>query len=134
MLEQTAIAQHDKGISLSDIQAEARRLAASRAPVSHTDVWQEILDALEPIDFREAAELDGDARLSQKHFIVITVREVLRAARSLNCGLCRNYDFLYSYNGAFWKLIDREPLADFLGEAARRLGIDTITATYHQFR
>lgn len=121
-------------ISLSEIQAEAARLITVRAPVSHTDVWQEILDTLEPIDFREAAELDGDERLSQKHYIVITVREVLSAARTLGCGLCRNYDFLYSYNGAFWKLIDREPLADFLGEAARRLGIDRITSTYHVFR
>ncbi len=122
------------GISLSDIQAEAIRLAAERAPVSHTDVRQEILDALEPIDFREKAEIDADGRLSQKHYIVITVREVLRVARSLNCGLCRNYDFLYSYNGAFWKLIDKEPLADFLGKAALRLGIDTITASYYLFR
>ncbi len=42
-----------------------------------------MLDALEPIDFREAAELDDDnERLSQKHYIVITVREVLRVART----------------------------------------------------
>ncbi|HEV2913272.1 MAG TPA: phage/plasmid primase, P4 family [Pyrinomonadaceae bacterium] len=124
-------------INLSEIQAEAEHLArsdAARAPVSHTDVWQEILDALEPIDFREMAELDAKERLSQKHYIVITVQEVLRVARSLNCGLCRNYDFLYSYNGAFWKLIDKDPLTDFLGEAARRLSIDRITSTYHLFR
>jgi len=126
--------QSETGISLSDIQAEAKRLTLPRAPVSHMDVWQGILEALEPIDFREAAELDGDERLSQKHYIVITVREVLRVARTLGCGLCRNYDFLYSYNGAFWKLIDREPLSDFLGEAARSLGIDSITSSYHQFR
>jgi putative DNA primase/helicase len=122
-------------IGLSEIQAEAARLAAPRAPVSHTDVWREMLDALEPIDFREAAELDDDKeRLSQKHYIVVTVREVLRVARTLGCGLCRNHDFLYAYNGAFWKLVDREPLSDFLGEAALKLGIDSITSSYHQFR
>ena len=121
-------------ITLSDIQDEAARLIGTRAPVSHPDVWQEILDVLEPIDFREAAELGGDERLTQKHYIVVTVHEVLRAARSLNCGLCRNFDFLYSYNGAFWKLIDREQLTDFLGEAARQLGIDRITSSYHVFR
>lgn len=124
-------------INFSEIQAEAECLAcgdAARAPISHADVWKEILDALEPIDFRVAAELDDDERLSQKHYIVITVQEVLSAARRLNCGLCRHYDFLYSYNGAFWKLIDREPLADFLGEAALKLGIDRITSTYHGFR
>jgi putative DNA primase/helicase len=122
-------------ISLSEIQAEAARLTRPCAPVPHTDGWQEILDALEPIDFREAAELDDDnERLAQKHYIVVTVREVLRVARTLGCGLCRNFDFLYAYNGAFWKLIDREQLSDFLGAAAQKLGIDSITSSYHQFR
>jgi putative DNA primase/helicase len=124
-------------INLSEIQAEAERFArgaAARVPVAHTDVWQEILDALEPIDFREMAELEASEKLSLKHHIVITVNEVLRIARTLGCGLCRSHDFLYSYNGAFWKLIDREQLTDFLGEAARRLGIDLITSTYHLFR
>lgn len=130
-------AQPQAEISLSDIQAEAEHLLRSvavRAPVPHADVWQEILDVLEPIDFREASELDASERLSQKHYIVITVREVLRAARSLGCGLCRSHDFLYSYNGAFWNLVDRESLADFLGQAARQLGVDQITSSYHQFR
>src|SRR5205085_77622 len=40
----------------------------------------------------------------------------------------------YSYNGAFWKLVDRESLSDFLGMAALKLGIDQITASYHVFR
>jgi len=138
-LTQSQQDQGQKKITLSDIQVEAERLARgeltlARAYVPHTDVWQEILDALEPVDFREAAGLDGDERLSQKHFVVITVREILRVARSLGCGLCRNYDFLYSFNGAFWKLFDREQLTDFLGEAALRLGVDPITSSFHMFR
>src|SRR5947209_16055308 len=76
-------------VGLSEIQAEAERLIAERAPVPHADVWRDILDALEPIDFREAAQLEDDEKLSQKHYVVITVREVLRVARKLGCGLCR---------------------------------------------
>ena len=105
--------QPQTSISRSEIADETKCTIAARPPVSHTDVWHEILDALEPIDFREEAELDEDGKILQKHHIVITVREVLRVARSLDCGLCRNYDFIYAYNGAFWKLTDKETIADF---------------------
>jgi putative DNA primase/helicase len=108
----------------------ARKVTALR----HSDVFQEILEALMPVDFREEAGIDGDKPVPQKALIVITVREVLKTAVELGCGLCRDHDFLYSYNGAYWKLIDRQELSDFLGEAAFKLGVDTITASYHRFR
>jgi putative DNA primase/helicase len=101
---------------------------------AHKDVLSEILDALKPINFRVEGELDATENLSQKHQIVLTVREVLRVAEELDCGLCRNADFLYAYNGEFWKLIEREQLETFLGQSAEKLGIDRITANYHKFR
>jgi putative DNA primase/helicase len=106
----------------------------ARPRVSHADVLQEILYSLTPIDFRQKADLEENKSLSQKHLIVITVAEVLKAALALGCGLCRDHDFLYQYNGEFWRVIDREQLCDFLGESARLLGVDAITAAYHQFR
>ena len=118
-------------ITLPDSQPAAEDLTA---PVSHTDVLPEILENLPQTDFREEAKLDNNEKLSQKHLIVITVSVVLRVALMLGCGLCRRHDFLYAYDGAFWRLIDRETLSDFLGEAARRLGIDSITSSYHLFR
>lgn len=111
-----------------------REVKGVRSRMPHADVLQEILDSLRPVDFREAAGLEENALLRQKHLIVTTVFEVLIAALALGRGLCRDHDFLYQYNGEFWKVIDRQQLSDFLGEAARRLGVDTITAAYHQFR
>ncbi len=62
----------------------------------------------------------------------MTVQAVLAKAKELNCGLCKNQDFVYSYNGEFWQLIDKNALESFLGEAAAKVGVDTITAMYHK--
>jgi putative DNA primase/helicase len=124
----------EQGITSPDTQAEAEHLAVTQAPTSHPVVLQQVLDNLPLVNFREVAGLGNDEKLSQKHLIVITVSVVLQCAQMLGCGLCRRHDSIYAYTGAFWELITREALSDFLGEAARRLGIDTITSSYHAFR
>ncbi len=106
----------------------------ARPIVLHEDVLAEILSNLQPIDFRAKAGLDENEKITQKHFCVITVQEVVETARVLNCGLCRHLDFVYAYNGQFWRQIEKEELCQFLGEAAERLGVEPITARYYQFR
>jgi putative DNA primase/helicase len=100
----------------------------------HAKVLQEILDNLETVDFCDLAGLPADQKPNHKHYRVLTIQEVLRTADDLNCGLCRNQDFVYAYNGEFWQLIDKDELENFLGEAAERLGIETITARDYEFR
>ncbi|MBK8810465.1 MAG: DNA primase [Acidobacteria bacterium] len=134
MLSLTPTTNNGK-ISAFDVQAEAERLLDNRNHrLQQADVLNEILDALEPIDFRAVADLDATAKVSQKVEVVVTVQEVLRVARDMNCGLCRQNDFIFSYNGEFWQLVDRLELESFLGYAAERLGIDHVTASYHLFR
>lgn len=100
----------------------------------HAKVLQDILDNLEEVNFRAIADLSDDERISQKIQIVLTVQEVLAKARELNCGLCRNQDFVYAYNGEFWQLIDKSELEHFLGEASEKIGVDAITAKYHKLK
>jgi putative DNA primase/helicase len=125
------------GISASDIQAEALRLLSTdlnQVSLAHNDVLNEILESLEPVDFRAEAELDDKEKVPQKTYVVVTVREVIRVAEALDCGLCKNGDFVYCYNGAFWKRLEKDVLAAFLGKAAEKCGIDAITAEHYQFR
>jgi putative DNA primase/helicase len=102
--------------------------------LQHTGMLNEILEALTPVDFYEEAQIEQGEKLSLKVFTVVVVRKVLLAAIALGVGLCRNSDFLYSYNGAFWRLIDRGELEGFLGKAAAKLGVDEINSAYHRFR
>ena len=125
-------------ISSQPIDAEAIREHVRASMPSgrrdHAKVLQDILDNLEEVDFRAIAELNEDERITQKVQIVLTVQEVLKKARELNCGLCRNQDFVYAYNGEFWQVLDKSELENFLGEAAERIGVDAITARYHKLK
>ena len=73
-------------------------------------------------------------KLKEKHFLVISVEEVLKKANSQKLGLCLNGNFVYLYNGEFWKSIDQKTFENFLGEASQVLGIEKFTAKYFIFR
>lgn len=103
-------------------------------PVEHNQVFKEIFDRLKPVDFREEAGLDDDQKLNQKHFCVVTIRKVIEMAKKLDCGMCKHLAFVYVYNGQYWRQVEKDEMAKFLGEAAERLGVDEITAQYHKFR
>jgi putative DNA primase/helicase len=121
-------------IDADAIRAEAEELLRPNGKRDHARVLQEILNALEKVDFCDLAGLPTYQKPNHKHYRVLTVQEVLRTANDLNCGLCRNKDFVYAYNGEFWQLIDKDELENFLGEAAERLGIESITARDYEFK
>lgn len=73
-------------------------------------------------------------RLKQRHLLVICIEEILRLAAANNWGLCKNNDFIYVYNGAYWSLLDAEELKAFLGEAAEKMGVEKYNGRHYQFR
>ncbi len=124
-----------KTINAEDFQAEAENFFTLKTKITHDVVLREILDNLQPIVFRDVAELKPDEEITQKIQIVLTIREVLKVANKLNCGLCLHLGFIYSFNGEYWKLIaDREEIKIFLAESAEKLSVDGITADYHKFK
>jgi len=126
------------GVETKQIDVEAIRDDVRSMPkpgkIPHAAVLQQILDRLEPVDFRDLADLEPDNRVTLKHYRVITVQEVLRTAREIKFGLCRNLEFVYAYNGEFWQLIESDQLESFLGMAAQRLGVDRVTARCFKFK
>ena len=73
-------------------------------------------------------------KLKEKHFLIISVEEILKKAKSQKLGLCLNGNFVYLYNGEFWKSIEQKTIENFLGEASQVLGIEKFTAKYFNFR
>lgn len=123
-------------ISFESIRSEAETLLAPGPALlwSQAKVLAEILASLSPIDFHAECDLDDQAKLSQKQLRVVSIREVLNQAREINCGLAKNADFVYVFNGCYWRLIDQNDLEDFLGRAAEKLGVNWITAKDYKFR
>jgi putative DNA primase/helicase len=104
-------------------------------PTPHTEILNKLLQRVDTIDFRQEAEFtDEDGKLNKKHFVVITIDKILDLAKANNWGLCKKYDFIYLYNGAFWSQLDESELEAFLGKAAQKMGVSKFDAHYHRFR
>jgi putative DNA primase/helicase len=102
---------------------------------AHEVVISNLLEQVKKVDFRQKAGLDpaDETKLKKPHYLIITVEEVLELARKNQWGLCRRDDFFYTYNGAYWKVIEKDELKAFLKQAAERMGVEKFTARYVEF-
>ena len=126
----------------------------------HSEILDYIVSKLEPINFyaevlgldqdedelpeeleinvgktrKQARKNKPDTELKLKHFLVITIEHILKAANELNLGICINNDSFYLFNGAYWKIVGTECLQTFLGQAAEKLGNEKFNARYFKFQ
>lgn len=122
--------------NFDDIKNDAEKCIdkGKTEPIQHNDILAQLLEQIEPVNFRELAELeDENDKLRQDHFYVICIDQILKVAERNNWGMCRNHSFIYLYNGAYWKLIDEDILKKFLGSAAERMGVDKFKAKFGQW-
>lgn len=122
----------DTTIGVDAIRDDVREMLTHSGRRDHTEVLRAILDNLPKLDFHLLSGVDPSKTVPLKTQIVLTVAEVIRVARDLNCGLCRNEAFVYTYNGEFWQLLNRDDLERFLGEAAERVGMYWIDARHFE--
>lgn len=72
--------------------------------------------------------------VKQKHYVVCIITELLKVAEKSKWNLCQCYDYVYIYNGAYWKQLSKDDLKYFLGEVAIKFGYPDIDAKHHQFK
>jgi putative DNA primase/helicase len=108
----------------------------SETATPHAEILQQLIEQFEPLDFEALANPHNaeNFKLNTKHFLVLSIENTLQLAEKNRWGLCKNHDFIYLYNGAFWAEIDKETFQKFLGEAAERMGVAKFTARYYKFR
>ncbi|QMU28123.1 DNA primase family protein [Adhaeribacter radiodurans] len=135
------------------------QLVKQAKPLSHTEILTQLLKQFKPLDFEalafpqvlqlrenlEIAESGSNEakeiikqleklKLNTKHLLVLSINNVLKVAEENKWGLCKNLDFIYLYNGAYWAVIDKEAFQKFLGEAAEKMGVTKFSAQFYQFR
>lgn len=72
--------------------------------------------------------------IKQKHHVVCIISELLRIANYKKWNLSKCYDYVYVYNGAFWKQLNKEDLKHFLGKVAIKLGYPKIEGAHYLFQ
>ncbi|AZA84955.1 DNA primase [Chryseobacterium lactis] len=73
-------------------------------------------------------------KLTLKHYLILSIENVLRLAEKNRWGLCKNHDFIYLYNGNFWSELDKEAFQKFLGETSEEMGVTKFSARFYLFR
>lgn len=129
----------EAGLTLADVQQHvAQQVAAQRSPlatpVAHTQVLAQLLQHIEPVDFRQQVGLLHDSdKLKRSHYVVVIAEEVLACAQGHGWGLCRSNNLLYAYNGAYWQELPTDAVKAFLQQAAEKMGLDRYEAYFVQF-
>ncbi|HMG66091.1 MAG TPA: phage/plasmid primase, P4 family [Chitinophagaceae bacterium] len=75
-----------------------------------------------------------DFKVKTKHYLIITIEEIMSTAKENNWAMCLNCGFVYLYNGQYWKAIDKEGLTKFFGEIAELFSVPKFEARFYSFR
>lgn len=124
-------------IDADAVKAEAESFFKQNGKVkvlAHSEILTAILDTLEEIDFKAVAGLDDEEKLPQKHLLVLCVNELLSKVKEQNLDLARKDDFIFAFNGAYWKELNREIIKNFLGNVAERLSVHSLEAQHYKFK
>ncbi len=124
-------------IDADAMQAEFEMLTKPNVKVkvlAHSEILNAILETLDEIDFHHVAGLEPGDILPQKHLLVMCVNELLCKVKEQNFDLARKDDFIFAFNGAFWKELDRETIKDFLGRVAKKLSVHALEAQHYKFK
>lgn len=74
-----------------------------------------------------------ETKVTEKHYLIIVIEELLKIAQNNSWGLCKNNDFIYLYNGKFWSEIDKNTFQSFLANVALKMKVPQYTAKYYRF-
>lgn len=102
--------------------------------IPHHEVLGQLAANIERIDFRKEAGLEDGENLHTKHFVVLSIDNIIKTAKLHKWQIARNNGFVYLFNGAYWLAFDRNILQSFFGECAEKLGVNQIDAKHHVFR
>jgi putative DNA primase/helicase len=101
----------------------------------HMVILEALLREIHIVNFRNLTGItDESIKIGKKHYLICTVEYILDIAQQNDWGLCKNQNFIYLYNGNYWKILDASELKDFLGEAAQKMGVDKFDAKHYVFR
>lgn len=136
-----------------------KELTKKSEATPHAEILQQLIEQIKPLDFRALVFLQADKLRKQfdqlepesdqakdlrkqldrlkpnvKHYLILSIENILKLAEKNRWGLCKNHDSIYLYNGTFWAEINKETFQKFLGEASEQMKVPKFSARFYQFR
>lgn len=72
-------------------------------------------------------------KVQNKHYIVITIDEVLRISAERNLNICLHNSSTYLFNGKHWENVEEQRMRSFLGKCAQKMKVPKFEARYFDF-
>jgi putative DNA primase/helicase len=107
--------------------------SASAKNIAHSDILQHLLTEVEPINFSELIELPDKVVMTEKHYQFAVVKKLIDIARSKQWNMRNLNDYIYVYNGCYWKQHNKEDIRNFLSDAAIKMGMPEYDAKHYRF-
>lgn len=101
---------------------------------NHKEITELLLTQIKKVDFREVISLPEGEDLKQKHIIYAIVKNLLKVSKENKWNLAISNGYIYVFNGAFWKQLDRDQIKNFLGESAIKMGSPDYEAKQWEFK
>jgi putative DNA primase/helicase len=73
-------------------------------------------------------------QLKLQHYLIICIEQILELAKVNQWGICKQHEFIYLYNGAFWCFLEVDALKTFLGKGAEKMGVQKYQARFYRFK
>jgi putative DNA primase/helicase len=127
----------EKGLDRSEALGIVQQQLTSKTitlSTRHSEILGQLISKISKVSFRELAGLPDNEKLKNRHIQVIVIEQILELAKDNNWGICKQYDFIYLFNGEYWGLLEAEELKTFLGDAAERMGICNVDAQHFNFK
>lgn len=124
-------------ISLEDIKVEVNSFISKKERLTHDDVIDLILENSEEISFKKILEIsdeDEKRMVSHKEYVVISIDTLISTTGKLGVGISLKNGTFYLYNGEYWKPYNEEKLKNFLGEFAKKIGVNKYDSQYYKFK
>lgn len=100
---------------------------------NHKEITELLLAQIKRVDFRAVISLPEGEDLKQKHIVYAIVKNLLKVSKDNKWNLAKAYDYIYVFNGAFWRQFDKEQIKNFLGESAIKMGCPDYDAKQWEF-
>lgn len=117
---------------IKEITSEKESLSEA-SQTKHEDILSILEDKLKEAPEKVVEWAEGE-KIQRKHYVVCVIEEILASAKIHGFSLCRSNGQTFIFNGAYWKLIDRDVLQDFFGRVAESLGVPKVDARHYVFK